>query len=281
MADPSTGAALRDYLAAQHRELVANLPGLRDVEPVHHARTRARRIRSVLGAFGDHTPEAGRLSRNLRWLGRTIGRLRDLDVIRARLGSTDLMHASVPDLVPDLVDHERAAVLDEVRSALDRPRSAHVLDDLAALVEPAAWGGLAEEPLANVAPRVLAAERERVLRRDRVAADPAENRTDRLHDVRKAAKRLRYAAEAAGPDHQDHADRARALQDLLGEANDALRTAAWLDHASRAHPALAERLAAEANRQWAAGRVDPAAYERAVQDLRGPDDLGTHVATRQ
>ena len=164
---------------------------------MHRVRTRARRIRSVLAAFDTCTPEAPGVSADLRRLGRTVGRLRDLDVIRERLHHLGL--------VPDLLDHERTALLDDVRAALDRPRTGRLLGDLSALVAAEAWAGLPPEPIAEVAPRVLRAERERVLRRDRIAADPQENRPLRLHDVRKAAKRLRYAAEAAGPAYEPSA----------------------------------------------------------------------------
>ncbi len=255
-----TPAVLREYLVAQRRDLEADLPALQDVEAVHRIRTRARRIRSVLAAFETHTPDAAGLGTDLRRLGRTVGRLRDLDVIRQRLGHLDL--------VPGLLDHERTALLDDVRRTLDRSRTARTPRLLAALVAAESWTGLPPDPIAEVAPRVLCAERERVLRRDRVAADPRENRPQRLHDVRKAAKRLRYAAEAAGPAYATLGSRAQTLQDLLGRSNDALQAAAWLDRAARAHPDLATALAAEAARQWTGGHVDPAAYDAAVAALR-------------
>ena len=229
----STPTVLRAYLVAQRRDLEADLPAPHDVESVHRIRTRARRIRSVLAAFENHTPDAAGLSTDLRRLGRTVGRLRDLDVIRQRLDHLDL--------VSGLLDHERTALLDDVRAALDRPRTARLSGGLAALVAAEAWAGLPPDPIAEVAQRVLCAERERVLRRERVAAGAQEDRPRRLHDVRKAAKRLRYAAEAAGPAYQTLASRAQTLQDLLGRSNDALQAAAWLDRAARAHPDLAAR----------------------------------------
>jgi CHAD domain-containing protein len=138
---------------------------------------------------------------------------------------------------------------------------------LADLTRAEAWQECPDDPLASVAQEVLDRERERVFRRDRTAAQPGANRAVALHDVRKAAKRLRYAAEAAGPDHEGLATRAQALQDLLGEANDGLATAAWLDRAARAHPEHREFVEHGA-RQWSAGHVDPAAYEALVSSLR-------------
>ncbi len=202
--------------------------------------------------------DARRLCRDLRWLGVTVGRVRDLDVIRERLAGLDG--------APELLDGERATAVDEVRTALERRRARHLHRDLAALLEPARWSGLTQAPLAEVAPRVLEAERRRVLRRDRAAEHAEADRAARLHDVRKAAKRLRYAAEAAG--EPALAERAEALQELLGAGNDALMTAAWLDRTARELPEEADRLRAESTRQWAEARLDDAAYTRAIEALR-------------
>jgi CHAD domain-containing protein len=105
-----------------------------------------------------------------------------------------------------------------------------------------------------------------VLHRDRAAEHAEADRAARLHDVRKAAKRLRYAAEAAG--EPVLADRAEALQEQLGAGNDALMTVAWLDRTARELPDEADRLRAESARQWTGGRLDDAAYALAVEALR-------------
>ena len=260
MADAPATETLRDYVSSQRADLEADLPHLDDEEAVHRARTRARRARSVLAAYDGLTP-AGRLGKDLRWLGRTLGPLRDLDIIRSRV--------EAPDLVPHLLDHEHAAVLDEVRSALAGDRADRLREGLRDVCRADAWADLPTDPLSDAAPRVLAAERERVLRRDRVAAHAGADRPARLHDVRKAAKRLRYAAEAAG--RESLAADAQAVQDLLGAGTDAALTAAWLDRTARAHPALSGALRAESDRQWADAHVDDAAYTEAVEALRGAD----------
>jgi len=253
-----TGEALREYLAVQRTDLEACLTQLDEVESVHRVRTRARRIRSVLLAYSSETPDARRLCRDLRWLGVTVGRVRDLDVIRERLAGLDV--------AAERLDRERDTEVDEVRLALGRRRARRLHRDLAGLLEPARWSGLTRAPLAEVAPRVLATERERVLRRDDAAEHAEADRATRLHDVRKAAKRLRYAAEAAG--QPVLAERAEALQELLGAGNDALMTAAWLDRTARELPDEADRLRAESTRQWAGARLDDAAYTHAIEALR-------------
>ena len=253
-----TSEALQEYLAVQRADLEACLSQLDEVESVHRVRTRARRIRSVLLAYSAETPEARRLCRDLRWLGVTVGRVRDLDVIRERLAALDG--------VPELLHRERATAVEEVRTALDRRRARHLHRDLGRLLEAKRWSGLTQAPLAETAPRVLEAERRRVLHRDRAAEHAEADRSARLHDVRKAAKRLRYAAEAAG--EPALAERAEALQELLGAGNDALMTAAWLDRTARELPEVADRLRAESALQWAEARLDDAAYTRAIEALR-------------
>ena len=255
----SSAEVLRAYVAAQHADLVRDLPRLDDTEAVHRTRTRARRVRSVLGAYADWSPPSDRLRKDLRALGRSAGRLRDLDIIRKRVGH-------VP-LATDLLDHERRAALDDVRGELAGARFSRMMRDLAELSGPAAWTDVPQQPMDEVAHRVLTDDLERVLRRDRAAAQPGANRPVALHDVRKAAKRLRYAAEAAGPEHAELASRAQAVQDLLGQANDGLAAAAWLDRAARAQPDHAH-FAEEGARQWGAGHVDPASYDALVADLR-------------
>ena len=110
-----------------------------------------------------------------------------------------------------------------------------------------------------------------MLHRDDAAEHAEADRAARLHDVRKAAKRLRYAAEAAG--EPALAERAEALQELLGAGNDALMTAAWLDRTARELPDEADRLRAESTRQWAEARLDDAAYARADRGAPRDRDL--------
>ncbi len=257
---PVAPEVLRGYVHAQRELLERALEDLDDVESVHQARTRARRIRSVLGAWSDATPARPKLRADLRWLGQVVGRLRDVDVLRERLDH----HAPAVALL----DEERRSVAADVRRSLGGHRAERMRRRLVRLDSADPWEDLPRHPLPDVAPVVLLAERDRVLRRDRLAARPGPDPAHRLHDVRKAAKRLRYAAEPAGEDGAELAARAQVLQDLLGAANDALVAADWLDRAARDDPAQAARHRIESTRQWAQAHVDAAAYERAVEDLR-------------
>jgi CHAD domain-containing protein len=73
--------------------------------------------------------------------------------------------------------------------------------------------------------RELTHAHRRVDRHLRAAAAPGAGRDAELHEARKAGKRLRYATEAAGPavgGTRALVKRTKALQDLLGEHQDAV-----------------------------------------------------------
>jgi CHAD domain-containing protein len=75
---------------------------------------------------------------------------------------------------------------------------------------------------------------------ERAAASGPEERDARLHDVRKKAKRLRYAAETAASLHpaaQQVARRAEEVQDTLGLRQDAVIAQQQLERFAAAAPA--------------------------------------------
>jgi CHAD domain-containing protein len=87
----------------------------------------------------------------------------------------------------------------------------------------------AERPAADVLPRLVARARRRVLRLAEAADHTAGSDDDlALHEVRKAAKRARYAGEAVAHVFGEKATRFAAsmehLQEVLGEHQDSLVT---------------------------------------------------------
>jgi CHAD domain-containing protein len=167
----------------------------------------------------------------LKWLAAVLGQARDAEVLLARF--TSELAAIPADLVAGPVgtriaghftaqlEHARAAAVRE----LDGQRYLSLLDDLDAL--------LADPPLtplaAGKAGTVLAKPVRRAGRRLRRAlADvPAAGDKDTaIHQARKAAKRARYAAEAAMPalgrQASRQAARAKELQGLLGDHHDSV-----------------------------------------------------------
>ncbi|WIY00444.1 CHAD domain-containing protein [Amycolatopsis mongoliensis] len=228
--DGSARAVVLAYVRAQLAALAAADLAVRQGRPdaVHRMRVAARRLRGVFSAYAKVL--GGRkllreVSGALRWLGGELAPARDTEVQWAR----SRPWADEPS------DAYFAALAEEAETralrALDSRRYVQLLNalDVLELVlseEPRyRWGKAARRPAAKVLPRlahVVAAEVDG--RVARVAALPAGPDRDRaVHDVRKAAKRLRYALEAAGAKVALHE-----FQDLLGEFQDAVVAQAHL-----------------------------------------------------
>ncbi|HYI62429.1 MAG TPA: CYTH and CHAD domain-containing protein [Acidimicrobiales bacterium] len=207
-----------------------------DPEGVHQMRVGARRLRSDLRTFGPllDGDVTDRLREELRWLGRALGAVRDPDVLRDRvragLDRLDEADREAGAAVLAWLDTDRAAGVERLHRALGSDRYLELLDDLVELGEgpplrPAADGpadrvlpGLVRDPWARLRKQVAALGRE-----------PAD--TD-LHEVRKRAKQVRYAAEAVAPVVGKRARRAargaKGLQTLLGDHQDAVVAEAWM-----------------------------------------------------
>ena len=207
---------------------------------VHALRTRVRRLRSILSLLRDHLddPRSARLRVQLREWGSQLGTVRDAEVLAAE-AATALADADIDDdaMRRRLVDepladyarlHARLVVLSEQPRAKARMRELHAF-----AADPPLVGAGAE------ATQALTAVLRREVRRVRKAAKRRDGSMDRLHDVRKAGRRLRYAAEAigeAGPVALADAAASMAkagsrLHDVLGDHRDAVALAARLERA--------------------------------------------------
>lgn len=230
-------AVLLSYVNEQVRALKTHDPGVRDGDPdaVHQLRVAARKIRSVLSSFRELTDkdEARFLRAELQWLAGTVGTARDLDVMRTHL--TQAIDAEPPELiargVKQRLEGELAASYQDALikgvDALSSDRYFHLLDALD--------GFLAEPPLTGAAHKkapgkmesLVNAERRRLRKNVKAARTPEANPEGRaLHEVRKSAKRLLYAAEAAAPIFGSQAAktgrRAKEIQAILGEHQDSI-----------------------------------------------------------
>nr|BFE83708.1 hypothetical protein GCM10020093_063090 [Planobispora longispora] len=146
--------------------------------------------------------------------------------VRSRLGS-------------DLLDDEQEAY-ERIRQALTGERYFALLDALDDLVAAPQLTKAAAKPAATL--EAVAAKSWRRVTRAYGAAQAVEDpdkRETAMHEVRKAAKRARYTAEVLGM--SELADRAEAVQDVLGAHRDGL--------------VAQERLTAEAGRARQAGRT--------------------------
>lgn len=232
----SAGEVVLAYLAAQAQRLRQYDPLVRRDAPdaVHQMRVAARRMRSALQAFGrvidrDETRE---LLAELKWVAGELGGARDAEVMGERFAS---MLAELPDeLKLGPVDaaftrsfERRQADAREVAlAALDSDRYLALHDRIDALLgDPpvtARAGRKARRELPKSVRRAYRRVESRMADADR--QPPGDERDRALHEIRKAAKRLRYATEAVRPTMGKPAARLRkrlkSVQGLLGEHQD-------------------------------------------------------------
>lgn len=239
--DALAGHVVRRAVAASVAKLLANDLAVRlrlGPEGVHQARVATRRLRSDLRTLGELVDStwASELGEELRWLASALGKVRDADVLGLRLQARlDTLEPAERELGAVLLDrlHESrnldVCALDE---AMASERYARLLDRLLTaartpvLTEAAA--GQAHAVLDTIAARAWR-PLEKAAKRARHDGEAAP--IDEIHAVRIKAKRFRYAADAASlvePAAQRHARRIAALQDELGELNDAATAERWL-----------------------------------------------------
>ncbi|QBR91234.1 CHAD domain-containing protein [Nocardioides euryhalodurans] len=259
--DVAAGAVLHQRLARQVAELHRGEHQIRsdDVhEGVHGARIACRRLRSALATF---RPALDRkltdpLREELRWLGGVLGEVRDPHVAHERLVGLLATEPAeeVAGPVRRRLDTTYAARLvsgeEQLTGVLDSPRHLALLDHLDELVADPPWTPAAGRPAGEVLPRRVRRDWKRLHGR-MAAVTGASDQDVALHDVRKAAKRLRYAAEtlrpAWGDPARELADASRRLTDHLGERQDLL-----LVRADLTAMADAAEAAGEPSRTWGA-----------------------------
>ena len=234
----SASAVLLAVMYEQVEALKTHDPGVRQDAPdaVHQFRVAARRMRSVLASFRKLTDKAtARLLREeLQWLAGTVGEARDLEVMRAHLNEeldaepSDLVMGHAKQHLDDTLGGAYEAALAEGRAALDSERYFRLLDALDGFLVSPPLAGAAHKKARGRIGRFVNAERRRLkdeVKSLRRAPDP-ETGSAALHEVRKSAKRLRYAAEAAVPVFGKEAARvaraAEEIQTILGEHQDSV-----------------------------------------------------------
>lgn len=243
-AEQLLAAGLRGALRALLETDLAVRRGRDDA--VHRMRVACRRLRSDLTTYADLVfPDAGaHLRSELAWLGDALGRARDLEVLRARLrraADADLLAPLDGDAVgrlDALLAAEEEVAGEAAGAALRSGRYVALLDALAhwAAVPPATDAAVA--PCREVVPPLLRNAWRRLARAARRLEPDGPDET--WHRARIRAKRARYAAEAAVPVLGGAAARparaATALQDLLGEHQDAALAAERVLALAAAHP---------------------------------------------
>ena len=198
-----------------------------DADPIHDARVATRRLRSDLKTLEPYLAPAEGLREELGWLGGLLGAVRDLDVLIERMGAR----------IRELPDPDRAAaapILAKLENDHDRRRS-ELLEGLGSvrylalldeLIEASRTPPVADPADRRRARRVLRTVTRKAWRRTARAVDRLEPAPPdaALHEIRKRAKRARYAAELGrelfGKPARRFAERLADVQDELGSLQD-------------------------------------------------------------
>jgi CHAD domain-containing protein len=231
------------YLAEQCTVIIDSEADLRAGENVvHRTRVAVRRLRSTIRVFADLFDEAQAelLEAELVWWAGLLGAVRDRDILAARL--VDRLAQLPPEAVlgpvsstvqTELAVHRKKAA-DAMLAALDSDR----YRKLVALIrrwrsDPPLTPAADESP--DAIERYIKAAKKKARKRlargvaEQQAGEPAD---ELYHRARKAAKRHRYAVEAASPVWGDKADKIvkkrKDLQDLLGDHQDSIVCAAFV-----------------------------------------------------
>jgi inorganic triphosphatase YgiF len=242
-----TPAAFETIASACFRHFRLNedvLLARRNREALHQARVAIRRLRSAFSMFKSIATGPGplRLKQELRWLAGVLGEARNLDVLLATATDADLIAR---------LKAARERAYDEAIDALESARSRTLMLDfnewlhcgeyLTTLDTSQERGRAATEFAAHA----LTKMRKKMKKHGRALADVDD---EHRHEVRKDAKKLRYAAEFFGSLFDDKRGARRhkhfiaameELQDHLGYLNDlatgpgVLETLGLQDHPAR------------------------------------------------
>jgi CHAD domain-containing protein len=272
----TAGAVVGQYLREHAERWRLREADVRAGEPdgIHQLRVESRRLRTTLAVYRRLLDEerARALQDELRWLGTVLSPARDLEVVEGHL--QEALGAEPRSLTAGPV---RMLPKRRLREAADPAREAAlaVLDDARYLelrtavdefVADPPWTPKADRPAKKQLPKLLGKPWRRIQRRVEAASVAAPRDHDAaLHEVRKAAKRLRYACDVAAPalgsDVKRISRKAENVQDVLGHHQDMVVLRQWLRRLARDPEAGAA--------VFTFGRVHRRAEEAADQDLSG------------
>lgn len=272
------GRCIRRHLEAM-RHAEVGVRGERDPEHVHAMRVAVRRLRSIVRAFRDLWPQptASALTESLGDLGRRLGAVRDLDVMLAGIAS-DL--AELPGALPAAAERARAWIAqrrDDARTQLQEWLRSDARLGVAATIERDLDAFDRAATTTTVGAALPARLQRAVESVRRLAGSIApELPLAPVHELRIAAKRLRYLAEefagALPHDFDKSLATIAALQQALGVVCDhevaAERLLSWIHPVATTSPDGAMTAAAvgalAARQAWLAKKARKPAL-RAVQ----------------
>lgn len=224
-------AVIRRWLRVLKRQQ-DGIRAAEDIEAIHQGRVASRRLRTAFWVFEDLFPsgKARRWRRTLRSVARAFGAARDLDVqivflqrLAARLRPSP-RRAGLLALV-DLLRKRRAESHSDVLQALKMLRKKRLIGKVRVALAKLRRGTATETATDNLRRRArscITKRLEELLRLERYVEEPA--RVRELHEMRIAAKRLRYTLECFEPFYGRGTARfigaARSVQTVLGDLHD-------------------------------------------------------------
>jgi len=239
----TTAQVMSAYLGAQAARMLSYDPRVRladhDDDSVHKMRTSIRRFRSILRTHRQLVDQARTepLDAELKWLAGVLGEVRDLEVLQARFRA-QLADLPDPPAEPGWLaemEHLEHQARDRLRGVLSEQRYLALLDRVDTLAIDPPVREQAHKAARKQQRKVMARAWRKVVKayEETGKATQEQDRNAALHKTRKAAKRLRYTAEAAEPvlgkPAGKIADRAEKLQDVLGDNQDRIVAAERLE----------------------------------------------------
>ncbi|MGE3303413.1 MAG: CHAD domain-containing protein [Hyphomonadaceae bacterium] len=232
-----------------------------DSEAIHQARIAVRRLRSALSFFAPIARGGAfeAIRRDLKWMSGELGAVRDFDVFLARIAAPDALHRHV--MGAEALAHHFARRRDGAYAALAESLASErwrlALFAMLEWLDIAPWRRRGrDQTVAKFSDRRM---RRRLHRLADDAADLAAMNDDALHEIRKKAKALRYAAEfhralaqGAGKArrHRHLVSRLEAIQGSLGKQHDVADARALLSSL-----VMAEYAGGEPAMLFAAGHI--------------------------
>ncbi|MCC7240499.1 MAG: CHAD domain-containing protein [Acidobacteria bacterium] len=197
-----------------------------DVASVHRARVASRRLRAVLPVLAEAADSdvLDRARKHVRRITRVLGPIREIDVALVLLDEVGPFSKTAPRALARVRSHLMAERTSRRRAMLEVITPA-TLRTLEARLHVASR----PRPSSSVDEAEVRGARQRAVRRARALIDEAQRAgglyvPERLHAVRIAAKKLRYALEVERELTRSRAvariNRLKRLQDVLGEIHD-------------------------------------------------------------
>jgi triphosphatase len=225
-------AILRRHFAA----MLAHEPGVRlgeDSEELHDMRVATRRLRAALKLYANVLPKrAEGYEKDLRWVSRVLGDVRDLDVHLERLSEDEeaMRNGEVLEEVISILEERRIEARRRMLEALNSNRYDPLVSNFSGTVR-RGRSPAPTNPILETAPGLVRRRYKKV----RKAADALtqDSPPEEFHDLRKKGKRLRYALEPLQGIYGKSAEKIvgllKTLQDDLGDHQDLVVAAGLME----------------------------------------------------